>query len=252
MIVEYHRPKSIEDALELLKRSSIKTVPMGGGTNLNQPSRDPIAVVDLQELGLNKIEKRGKLLIVGATVTLDDLSGQPDVQPSLGDIINHEVTHNLRQVATIGGTIVSADGVSPFTTVMMALNVTCSIQPGEEQIKIADLLPIRKEILDHRLITSVSLPLNVRMAYEYISRTPADRPIISVAVCQWSSRRTRVVIGGFGKEPVLAFDGPDAGGAGMAAKNACSGSQDLLASEEYRYEMAEILTNRCLQRLEIE
>jgi CO/xanthine dehydrogenase FAD-binding subunit len=50
MIVEYHRPPTLDLALQLLSRQSPVTVPMGGGTILNQPSPVPIAVVDLQEL----------------------------------------------------------------------------------------------------------------------------------------------------------------------------------------------------------
>ena len=37
MIIEYHRPETIDEALDLLARSQPATVPLGGGTVLNQP-----------------------------------------------------------------------------------------------------------------------------------------------------------------------------------------------------------------------
>ena len=55
MIIEYYRPQSLEEALELLARPGLTTVPLGGGTVVNQPSPEPVAVVDLQALGLNMI-----------------------------------------------------------------------------------------------------------------------------------------------------------------------------------------------------
>ena len=63
-IIEYHRPQTLEDALELLQRIEPVTVPLAGGTNLNSPasasgqsSASALAVVDLQSLGLNTVER---------------------------------------------------------------------------------------------------------------------------------------------------------------------------------------------------
>jgi hypothetical protein len=58
MIIEYHRPETIEAALALLARKEPRTVPLGGGSVLNQPSDIPVAVVDVQSLGLNQIAAR--------------------------------------------------------------------------------------------------------------------------------------------------------------------------------------------------
>ena len=73
MITTYHRPKSLDDALKLLSRRTPITVPLGGGTVLSHQRGEDIEVVDLQALGLNGILERGKLLEVGATVTLQQL-----------------------------------------------------------------------------------------------------------------------------------------------------------------------------------
>ena len=90
----------------------------------------------------------------------------------------------------------------------------------------------------------------MRLAYEYVARTPADLPIVCAAVAVWPSGRTRVVLGGYGEEPVLAMDGPDGGGAEIAAKDAYSHSEDQWATTEYRQEMAKVLVNRGLVNLE--
>ena len=83
MILEYHRPETLDEALALLRRKEPLTFPMGGGTVLNQPSDNNYAVVDLQALGLNKIEPRGNALIAGATLTLQALLEQVELEPAL-------------------------------------------------------------------------------------------------------------------------------------------------------------------------
>jgi CO/xanthine dehydrogenase FAD-binding subunit len=49
MIVEYHRPESIDAALSLLNRNDPITVPLGGGTVLSRRITSDCAVVDLQK-----------------------------------------------------------------------------------------------------------------------------------------------------------------------------------------------------------
>jgi CO/xanthine dehydrogenase FAD-binding subunit len=172
MIIEYHRPQTIDDALILLSRDQPVTVPLGGGTVLNQPSREAYAVVDLQSLGLDEINKHGQLLQIGATCHLQsllELDGKSDVvlPQALCEAIRLEGTINIRQLATVAGGLVSADGRSPFGTAMLALNPTLTLLPGEEEISYGELLPLRDLNLRHRLIAQIYLPLHpgVRESY---------------------------------------------------------------------------------------
>jgi CO/xanthine dehydrogenase FAD-binding subunit len=250
MIVEYHRPKTLQEAIELLERSDPLTIPLAGGTVVNQPSQDPIAVVDLQALGLDTIKEEGNTLSFGAMATLQGLLVFDRLPATLGRAIGHEATYNLRQVATVAGTLVAADGRSPFTTVMLSLDAQLTLLPDEEVINLGDLLPLRGERLQGKLITQVSVPRNVALAYEYVARTPADLPIVCVGLAQWPSGRTRLALGGYGQAPLLAFDGPEAAGVETAASEAYIQAGDEWGSAEYRSEMAGLLIGRCLKSLD--
>ncbi len=247
MITEYHRPKKLEAALKLLSRSEPPTFPMGGGSILNRPQSNRFAVVDLQDLGLNTIQNRGNTLDLGAAVNLQSLLEVSGLPTALVKAISHEATYNLRQVATVAGTLIASDGRSPFTTALLALDTNLTLEPGEEQVNLGDLLPLRTERLPGRLITKIHIPLNAKLGYEYVARSPADLPIVCVGVAQWPSGRTRVALGGFGKAPLVAFDGSEAQGAEAAARNAYSHAGDAWASAEYRREIAAILTRRYLR-----
>jgi len=248
MIIEYKRPATLDEALELLARRDPLSVPLAGGSALNRPSPEPVAAVDLQSLGLDHYEARGNSLELGAMLTLQALLEAKDPGPALKQVIEHEATHNLRQVATIAGTLVAADGRSPFACALLALDAALTILSGDRQ-SLGDLLPLRKERLRGRLITQVSIPLNVRLAYEYVARAPADRPLVCAAMAIWPSGRTRLALGGFGKSPVLAFDGTEPAGVDVAASNAYSQAEDQWASAAYRQEVAGALARRCLQEL---
>ena len=157
-----------------------------------------------------------------------------------------EAPLNLRTLATIAGTLVSCDGRSPFSTALLALDAKLSLESvsGVQNAKkitvhsLGDFLPLRDQILPGKLITVIEIPLNAKFAFEYVSRTPADKPIISVALAQWPSGRTRLSVGGFGTEPTLAMDGPESEGLDAAAKNACHAANDDRSSADYRMDVA--------------
>jgi len=114
---------------------------------------------------------------------------------------------------------------------------------------IGEFLPLRLDQIHGKLITSMSVPINVRFAFDYVSRTPADKPIVCAALAQWNSGRTRLVLGGYGKSPILAMDGAEAEGVETAARNAFHEATDEWASAEYRMDVAATLAKRCLERM---
>jgi CO/xanthine dehydrogenase FAD-binding subunit len=88
------------------------------------------------------------------------------------------------------------------------------------------------------------IPLNTSLRFAMVARSPMDRPIVCAAVAQWPSGRTRVALGGFGKTPVLAMDGPEPGGAVVAAREAFRFAEDEWSSAAYRMEVAGKLVQR--------
>ncbi len=144
----------------------------------------------------------------------------------------------------------AADGRSPFVTAMLALGAQLTIfkkDADSQKVALGEFLPLRSDHLSGELITQVNMPVRVRLAYHYVARTPADLPIVCVAVCQWPSGRTRVALGGYGSTPILAMDGPGPAGAEIAARDAYCEAGDRWASADYRSEMAATLTIRGLE-----
>lgn len=250
MIIEYHRPNTLEEALTLLARKEPPTVPMGGGNYLSQMKQPEFAVVDLQSLGLNKVVSEGQYLAIGATTTLAQLAENdsiPDrLKAGLNRCIDIDTSYNQRQTATIAGSIMCSDGRSALASAFLALDARLKWAPGAEYQFLGDFLPLREPFGQSRLILSVILSTLPQLKFEVVSRTPKDRPIVCVAIAVWPSGRTRVVLGGHGSAPIVAMDGPEPRGAILAVEEAFRFSEDKWASAEYRKDVAGKLAKRLL------
>ena len=253
-ITAYHRPQTLDEALTLLAQPN--TLPLGGGTLLSHASSslsagstsDSVQAVDLQLLGLDSLTKKGHEVVIGATLTLQALLESEHCPEPLKAALKLEAPLNIRNSATVAGTIVACDGRSTFAAILLALDAkieraifdTSKIEYRTSNI--GEFLPLRPR----GLITSITIPANVKLAFEYVSRTPADKPIVCVALTQWNSGRTRLVLGGYGKSPMLGMDGTESVGVEAAARNAFYEATDEYASAEYRMDVAATLAKRCL------
>jgi CO/xanthine dehydrogenase FAD-binding subunit len=249
MIREYFRPASVKEALALLTEEGKVRQPLGGGTSLSRQQTGTDGIVDLQDAGLDKIEISGQMISAGAMVRLDTLLAHPDVHSEVKRAIRIDAAENIRNMATLGGWLVSSDGRSLFTSLLLALDVTLTWEPESQKLRIGDWLPLRKQVSPGVLITEAAWQTGLHLAFEYVARAPKDRPLLVVAVAQWGSGRTRVALGGYGAAPIIAMDGPDSSGVDIASRDAYFEAGDQWASAHYRREVAGKLALRCLQRL---
>ena len=249
---EYHRPKTLTEALELLDRG----IPLAGGTELTPRREDIPAVIDLQELGLAFMELRDDTIVIGAAVKLQAMVENEELLPSaLREACRLEASLNLRNMATLGGTVISADGRSPVVTVLLAMEAKAVLEPGSEAVSLEELLDQRDRADFHRLITEIKLKQPEILRYEQVSRAPADRPLVCVAVAELpsdgSEKGYRVVLGGVGSSPIRVkkaeislSKGEDISTAADAARRAYASAGDEWASGEYRAHTAGVLVKR--------
>lgn len=250
MIKNYYRAESIENAVSLLAQENIDIRPMGGGTKLNILVGEEFSVVDLQDLNLKEIHKKGNLLKIGALVTLNQLKNEDGLPDELKLAINLQDNQNLRNVGTVVGAMMSADGRSTFANAMLTLDAQFVWAPNNTSQSYGEYLAIRKSPKNEELITDVSFSIGAKFAFESVGRSPADLPIVSVGVAKWSSGRTRIVLGGYGKAPMMVMDGQEQGGAVEVVASAFMTATDQWATAEYRVATAQVLVRRCLDRLE--
>ena len=270
-VKEYHRPQQLAEALELLARSEVITAPIGGGSDLIAAgSREVEAVVDLQDLNLAFIETEADALRIGATTTLQTLIDAPPTAKAWGGklhaVLSYTAARNLREAGAIAGTLVSAESNQPLAVLLLALDAALVVldHRSESIVALGDFLSDRNRFLTNALISEIVIPLpraGERAAFEKVSRTPADMPIVCVAararVDAGVGRDVRVGVGGVGARPMRvaaieqALEGRamDAQAITRSAFDSIETMADFMGSAEYRREMALVLLQRALKQL---
>ncbi|HJW82820.1 MAG TPA: FAD binding domain-containing protein [Anaerolineae bacterium] len=267
-ITEYYRPKHLAEALALLARSNVRTVPIGGGSKLiAEARRDVEAVVDLRDLNLSSIKLDRDMLRVGATATLQSLLDSPESAQAWGGelarAIQHTAARNLREQGTLAGTLVAAASHNPLAVMLLALGASLTmLTPERRVVALDEFFPQRQTLLRGGLIIEASIPLprpGEAAAFEKVSRTPADLPIVCAAVrarlAGGSLGDARIALGGVGPIPLRALKTERAlagqldAAALLQLADDIGPPSDFLGSAEYRREMAAVLVRRAIERL---
>ena len=268
----YFRPDDLKTALALLQRPDMHAVPLAGGSWLVPHLRTDVdlpgslaaevdAVVDLADLGLNTVRLEGSpgsgWLHLGATTLLADLVDGEACQAIAGGLLaeaaRREGPVNLRNAATVAGSVLAAKSSSELLLALLAL--AADSDRGLRRRRASGpcrwpiCWPIRRLCSVRGLITELRLPWpndGVRGGLARVARTPADHPIVAAAAVV-DGNNARVAIGGV----------TTAAGAGAPRQLAtiwrrrslrrCRG-QDLVSdfrgSAEYRQAMAPIIAHR--------
>src|SRR5215469_14920963 len=127
----YHRPRTVADAVSLLK-SKPEARPMSGGMTLiptlKQRLARPSDVVDLsgiKELAGIKVE--GSNVTIGAMTRHADVATSGDVKsniPALAGLAGHIGDPQVRNRGTIGGSIANNDPAADYPAAVVALGAT--------------------------------------------------------------------------------------------------------------------------------
>ena len=226
----YHRPTTLDEALALLARNDVESAPLAGGTVLNGlPTQVPEEVVDLQALGLSDISRDGAVLEVGSMTTLRDFVDHEWTPPLLRDLALREAPNTIRNAATIGGTVATADPESGLLSGLLAHAATLRIASatGTEDVVLTDFL-------------GGGHPLGGKGAFEATARTPADIPIVLAVGHRSDKGVLRMAAAGVAAHPVVIdldritdLDPPD----------------DFRGSADYRRHLVSVLAARVVGRL---
>ena len=234
----YHRPSTLDEALDLL--SSPGRVALGGGTTLNA-DREPsdLEAVDLQSLGLDAITATGDGQVrIGATATLDAVRRCDLLPDSLRELARLEQPSTLRTLATVGGLVAGGWAESLLLAGLLAHDARVELAGPASEYSLAELLAAG--LRPGSLITAVTVDPSGRTASARTGRTPADVPIVA-AYGRRIEGFVAVALTGVGDRPVLVdvYD-PTAG---------LEPAGDFRGSREYRLHLAATLTARVMREL---
>ncbi len=278
----YEAPETVEEALALLERYGEGAKVLAGGQSLvpmmNFRLAQPEVLIDingLAELDYIRLEdgpEVGRELAIGAltrqrTAELSPLVGEHC--PLLAEALGHVAHAAIRNRGTVGGSLVHADPSAEIATVLTTLDgrVTLRGPAGERTLAPGDFLLgyLTTGLAPNELLVDARFPAirpGARWGFLEFSRRQGDFAIAAVAamleldsggVCT----SARIGLGGVAPAPVRALaaeralvgrriDGDAIDEAGRLAQEVCDTEGDYHASEQYKRNLAAVLTRRCL------
>jgi CO/xanthine dehydrogenase FAD-binding subunit len=240
-ISQYHRPSTIDEALALLSRTDVRTRPIGGGTSLvGEEIPIEIEVVDLQLACPDSITDAGDAVKIGAMARLQDLVDDPLVPPLLRELALREGPNTLRNAATLGGTIASADPESELLAGLLVhkAGIAISGRGGTSEVSLPELLA-DPSLLSNGIIVSISVAKGGTTAAARTGRTPADTSIVA-AVGRSTASGNLLAVTGVASTPILVT---------RAEIDSLNPPSDFRGSPEYRRGLAQTLAARVLSEL---
>jgi aerobic carbon-monoxide dehydrogenase medium subunit len=166
---EYHRPDSLEEALQLLSQHGDGAKVLAGGQSLIPVMKlrlaTPAHLVDIGRLGLEAISESDGRLTVGALTRHRDLErsdvlkARYPVMAAAAPLISDPIVRNL---GTIGGSLCHADPAGDWGSVMLALDASVVLRSarGEREVAMPEFLvdTFTTALEPDEILTEVRIP----------------------------------------------------------------------------------------------
>jgi carbon-monoxide dehydrogenase medium subunit len=272
----YHRPSSLDEALDLL-RDVDNARPLAGGHSLLPAMKlrlsTPAALVDIGRIpGLGGIEHDGDRLRIGALVTHAEVADSETVRrlsPLLAEAAALIGDRQVRNRGTIGGSLAHADPGADYPTAVAAVGATITASGGSGTREIpaqAFFTGVFRTALEPgELVTAVTVPASASgtgaayLKHKHPASGYAVAAVAAVVTVEGDGcTGARIVVGGVTGVPVDAAPAAEAligshGTADAVAEAAARVPESLgdalgdgYASAEYRTHLASVLAGRAL------
>ena len=275
---EYHRPSTLEEALEILSQDGM--IPILGGTDVVVKMRarrlKPKGVVDLkgiEELHTFKFSKE-EGMVIGAAVTMNELIEEhPEVKenyPVFHQAIRKVGAYQTRNRATVAGNIGNSSPAADSVPSLLTYNAKLRLvsKEGERIVELKDFFtgPGKNILKQGEIIHSIIVPYegpSIGMYYKLSRIKAVDLSTIGVAITVIDpdgKRDIRVALASVAPTPIRVFEAEEfirgkeltpevvEEFARIVQRNT-SPITDTRGTKEYRYEMAYVLPKKILREL---
>ena len=256
-IRDYKRAESLEEAWQLNQKKPNRV--LGGMIWLKMETINVGTAIDLSGLGLDTIEETEDAFSIGAMVTLRQLEEHPGLDAythgAVKEALRHIVGVQLRNLATVGGSIYSRFGFSDVLTLFLPMECSVELYKGGI-VPLTEYAqrPYDRDILVRLIVKKVPAEYH----YQSVRNSQTDIPVLTCAAARTADGSYRFAIGARPLRAVLFT--PEADAALPAAEKAKALSaqvkeqvqtgSNLRGSSEYRRHLTGVLIKRAVLELE--
>ncbi len=276
---EYHAPRSVGEALQLLSSLGTDAKLLAGGHSLLPMMKlrfaQPAHLIDLNRIdALRGISEQGGQVVIGAMTVETDLLNSELLKarvPLLPEAVQYIADPQVRNRGTIGGDIAHGDPGNDHPALSLALEATFTLQgpSGERQVAADDfyLGTYYTALADDEILTRITVPAfapKTGYAYEKLKRKTGDWATAGAAVvmrldAQGAVSHIRIALTNVAPTAIRAQDAEAAlmgrpvsdatvEAAALAAAAVCDPAEDLRGDREYKTAMAAAMVRRAIRR----
>ncbi len=275
---EYHRPKSIDEAVGLMSQHGDEGRVIAGGHSLVPMMKlrlaEPAHLIDLRDLdALKGIAATGGAIEIGAMTTQHEVLASDllaEACPILREAVLVIADPQVRYCGTLGGNVANGDPGNDMPAVMQCLGAKYVLRGpnGEREVAARDFYEAAYFTAreDDELLTAVSIPMPPAghgYAYEKLKRKVGDYATAAAAVVLTMSGGTcqsaAVALTNVGQTPLFVAAAGEAlvgtrvddeaiSAAVEAAKGVAEPVADLRGPEDYRTHTAGVMVRRAIER----
>mgnify|MGYP005913560159 CR=1 FL=1 len=249
-IREYARPATLEEAWQLNQKKANRV--LGGMIWLKMENINVGTAIDLSGLGLDTIEETEDNFSIGAMVTLRQLEEHPGLaaytRGAVKEALRHIVGVQLRNLATVGGSIYSRFGFSDVLTLFLALDCEVELyRAGRMPLAQFAAMPYDRDILTRICLRKTP---GLKVQYQSVRATQTDFPILTCAAARTAQGQYRFAIGARPMKAVLVTPDCDPAQLPATVQAAVKTGSNLRGSAEYRTHLTGVLVRRAVAALE--
>lgn len=181
----YARPETVEEAYELVRKGRMNRV-MGGGVWLRLQDRRISTVIDLSACGLDRIEETDDAFVIGSMVTLRQLETHAAFNDATCHVFERAVRDivgtQMRNLATVGGSVFGRFGFSDVLTALLALDTEVELV-GAGVVSLASFvsMPYERDVLTHVIVRKH----DYAASFQVVRRSATDFPVLNVCAARW-------------------------------------------------------------------
>lgn len=272
---DYHEPRSLQEAMELLDRYGETARVLAGGTDLIVQMRHEVVrpqnVVNIKTIPeLHPISVYDDTVEIGAAATMFTIEKTLTRYPEftvLCEAMHTVASCQIRNRATLVGNICNASPAADTIPALYVLDARVkALGPGGERIIPIDGFfagPRRTTLAKNELVVSILLP-RLPSVYRGTYLKKARRPSVDLATASvaasYDGEKVKIALGAVAPTVVRATESENrlleeglnhltAAAAARLAVGAANPISDLRGTREYRLQLVEVLTERALTAL---
>ena len=274
----YHRPGSVNEAVQLLARLGEDARPLAGGHSLIPMMKlrlaQPEHLIDLGRIAaLKGIRKDGAEIVIGAMTTQAEIIGSPVLReqaPILIEAAQVIADPQVRYAGTIGGNVANGDPANDMPGLMLCLDAryTLTGPNGARQVAAREFYEAAffTKLQPGEIVTELRFAVPAGdhgWAYEKLKRKIGDYAVAAAAVTLTVSggkcASAAIALTNVAQTPLLAVDAAkalvgsnlDNSAIDAAAKAAMAISDpvaDTRGPKEYRQSVLGVMVRRAIER----